>query len=580
MMQRQNRLISFAIIAITGFVIYANSLSGEFIWDDELLIVNNRSIKEVQYVPNLFTKNITYGTAIESNLFRPLQMLTYALNYAGWKLDQRVYHLTNVVLHILVAIMLYKLAQLISGNQVLSLSAALLFITHPIHTEAVTYISGRAESLVALFTLASSILYMQFSVNRSKIAFYFLSLASFILALLCKEIAIVVPLLLIAYAYIYRGQKRLPFLFHLPFFLIGLVYILLRKTILNFSVGKTIIDRFSLFERIPVIFESLTLYFSKLLFPLNLHMEYEPIIPPMTDVRVILGAVIASLLIFLFFVYRKKEKLVSFSIAWFLINYLPVSNIYALNAFFAEHWIYMPSLGLFILAGLIVAKIWQRERIFKNLISVFIISLLICYSYLTMKQNRYWNNPEDFYKRTLRYAPRSPRLHFRLGLLYFRKGMLDQGIEQTKKALQIDPGYLLAYGNLVAGYLKKGLPDQAIAVGERGLQIGSDSDTLLNNLGIAYARGGRHEEALVCFKKALLLNPDNAQAHNSLGSTWAALGAEEEAVASFRKAIEINPDFAMAHYNLGRMYYEMERYDLAVFHRDRARKLGFDGESY
>ena len=142
---------------------------------------------------------------------------------------------------------------------------------------------------------------------------------------------------------------------------------------------------------------------------------------------------ITSILILAAIIYRKKERIIPFSIAWFFINYLPVSNVYPLNAFFAEHWIYLPCLGLFILGGWIAVKLCEKGRIFKWLACLVLAFLLVCNFHLTMKQNQYWRNPEDFYRRTLQYSPHSSRVYFRLGLLYFTKAMVDKGMEATKK---------------------------------------------------------------------------------------------------------------------------------------------------
>lgn len=546
------RVIFLALVVSVGFTVYSNSLTGEFLWDDELLIVDNKQIKDLHNLPTLFTQHIAHSSTQESNLYRPLQILTYTLNYATSKLDVRAYHLTNISLHILAALMLYWLAQLISQNEVTSLVAALLFISHPIHTEAVTYISGRADPLVALFILFCIIFFIKYSDNENRISFYFLSIFSYLLALLSKEVALIVPLLLFAYDYIYKGQKKLLFKRHLPFFLLGLAYIALRKTVLGFPVQQTVISQVMLVERTPVIFQSLAMYFQKLLLPLKLHMEYEPLIPPITDIYVISGIVSASLLILFAILCRTKQKLVSFSLVCFLISYLPVSNIYPLNAFFAEHWIYVPSLGLFILAAWMVVKISEKGIVFKRLTYLLLILLLGSNFSLTMKQNQYWANPEDFYQRTLKYAPNSFRVYFRLGLLYLRKGMLNQGIENTKKVLALNPNYIPAYENLILGYLWQGAHDKAIAIGEKALQVNPYSDILHNNLGLAYAAKGRDEKALTEFKKALVINSSNAQAYNNLGSAYANMGKNKEAISAFKKALEINPDYAAAYDNLAK----------------------------
>lgn len=574
-MRKRTNFIFLILVITVGFAAYSNSLTNKFLWDDELLIVNNEYIKDLHNAPALFTKSITYGSSIESNAYRPLQMLTYALNYTVSKLDVRAYRLTNIAIHILVAIMLYWLTQLVSKNEVLSLITALIFVSHPIHTQAVTYISGRADPLAALFILLSSIFYIKYSHNKNKISFYFLSILSFLLALLSKETALIVPLILLAYDYNYRSLRKVSLKRHTPFFLFGLIYIVLRKTVLNFPVEKTIIDVTTFLERTPVIFKSLTMYFKKLIIPLNLHMEYEPIVPPIADIQVILGLAITSILILTAIMYRKRERLIPFSIAWFFINYLPISNIYPLNAFFAEHWIYTPSLGLFILAGWAVVKIYEKGRILKQPVCLVLATLLVCNFCLTVKQNGHWKEPEHFYKRLLKYSPNSFRVHYRLALLYFRKAMIDKGIEESKKSLKINPDYVPTYENLAAGYIIKGWHDKAIDICEKVLKMNPDSDILHNNLGIAYSAKGRDDKALIEFKKAIAINPNYTEAHNNLGSAYAIMGEREKAIALFMKAIDLNPNYAGAHNNLAKAYYDIRQYELALKHCHRAIELGY-----
>jgi len=598
-------LVSILLIIILGFFVYSNSLNGEFIWDDEILIVDNVYIKDSHSIPGLFTKDITYGTFDKSNFYRPLQILTYVLNYAIGKLDTKVYHLTNIIFHILVAMILYWLINLIFKNNFLSLITSLLFVSHPIHTEAVSYISGRADPMAVLFMLLTMILYIKYS-HDNKIYFYFLSFISYFLALLCKEIALVTPLLLLAYDYIYirikESSKR-----HIPFLLLGLIYIFLRKTVLNFPV-KNIIAETTFFQRLPVIFQSLTMYFKKLLLPFDLHMEYALVVPPITNIQVILGILITLVLIMTLVIVREKEKAVSFSIAWFFINYLPISNIFPLNAFFAEHWIYTPSLGLFILAGWIVIKAFYKGIIFRLIVSLSLLFLLGYNSYLTRQQNHYWSTRKYFYERTLKYNPNSSRVYHRLSILYFDNGEIDKGIEYAKKALDIAPDFVEVHENLAAAYLIKGFYDMAIDECEKALKIAPNSVYAHLNLGNAYFKKGWNDKAIIEFNKVISINPSNANAHSNLGTAYATIGKKEEAItefkraieinpkftdayinlgmvyngigrheeaiASFKKALEINPNYAVAYYNLAIIYYNEKQYDLAIKHCDKAIELG------
>jgi len=144
---RKFLIFSILSIVLLGIGVYANSLDGAFVWDDQHLIRENPLIKQGNNALKLFQGNILAGYGKESQAYRPLQMLTYMADYRLWKLDPRGYHVTSIFWHILAALCVFGLAFRLSANRLLALFAGLLFVSHPIHTEAVSYISGRSDPL-------------------------------------------------------------------------------------------------------------------------------------------------------------------------------------------------------------------------------------------------------------------------------------------------------------------------------------------------------------------------------------------------------------------------------------------------
>ena len=203
-------LFQIAIIAILGFAVYANSLNGEFIWDDEALVSDNIFIRGFSNLPKIFGTDIARGAAGQSNFYRPLQVLTFMIDYSFWELDVRGYHLSNMLLHVLAGITLFWLVSIITGSQTTSLITAILFTVQPLHAGAVSYIAGRADSLALFFMLLCFIFYIK-HLEYNKIKFYFLSLFTFVLALLSKEITLILPALLCLY-HVSFAEKRKIFL--------------------------------------------------------------------------------------------------------------------------------------------------------------------------------------------------------------------------------------------------------------------------------------------------------------------------------------------------------------------------------
>jgi len=258
---KKSILFSAALIIILGFVVYGNSLNGRFIWDDELLIENNVLIKSFSNISRVFAHDIWADTGKEGNTYRPLQMVTYMIDYSLWKLNPKGYHLTNILLHISVALSIYWLINIIFKENWIALLAALFFVIHPIHTEAVTYISGRADPLALLLMLLCFIFYLKSPPSKG-MGTYFLIVISYSLALISRENSLILPVLLLLYHYTFNEKIKVKEL--LSIVSISVVYILLRVTFLKALLSSDINDT-SLLQRIPGFFVAIFNYIKLLL---------------------------------------------------------------------------------------------------------------------------------------------------------------------------------------------------------------------------------------------------------------------------------------------------------------------------
>ena len=440
------RSIALLIIIVLGFIVYANSLNGGFVWDDEGLVKNNAHIRSFSFLPKIFREGIWAGAGQKENAYRPIQTLTYMIDYAVWKLDVRGYHLTNTILHIAVALCVYALIGILFGSRKLALLTGALFVVHPIHTEAVSYISGRADPLTALFMLLTFIFYVKRIKNgdcpRRGLSPFF-PVPFFCLALLSKETSLILLPLIFLYHFTFR--KKIEIKTISPLAGIAALYVILRAVFLRDLLLHTSSGIPPLSDRIPGIFVAITNYARLLIWPFNLHMEYGSFLFDFANPKAIIGVLIAALSLTAALKFRSKNKLISFSILWFFIALLPQSNIFPVNAYMAEHWLYIPSIGFF----LIVANGMTKCR---GGLSLLCILLLIFYSTLTMMQNNYWREPIGFYERTLRYAPHSARVACDLGAMYHRAGNTKKAITLYKRALQIDPNYADARHNAALIY--------------------------------------------------------------------------------------------------------------------------------
>lgn len=548
---KQLTALSIILIILFGLCAYGNSMKGQFIYDDETLIMDNVYIRSWSYVSNIFQEDIGAGAGKEFNFYRPVQMFTYRLDHSLWELDARGYHLTNILFHILTALGIYWLVSILFGDQLLSLLTSLFFVGHPIHTQAVSYISGRADLLVSLFMLICFISYVKQSRTKN-VYIYLLMLASYVLALLSKENSLILLALVPLYHSI--SKERFSPKGYVSLLSLSAGYLFLRVTLLKHLIPHTSLQDTSLFERMPGFFVAITHYIQLLFLPLNLHMEYGNKLFSLTDPRAMLGGVILFSLVFFALRFRNQNRLIFFSITWFLVALLPSSNIYPINAFMAEHWLYVSSIGFF----LILAKglcVLFRTTHFKNFSVLLCTGLLIFYAFLTIRQNAvYWRDPTAFYERTLTYAPDSYTVYNNLGKLYLKAGRKEEAIPLFQKSIAVNPDYADAYNNLGAVYYDIDRKEEIIPLLEKSLELNPLQEEALYNMGKVYNESGKSEEAISLFQKAIAINPNYADAYNDLGALYGQSGRREEAIASFKKVIEINPSYAKGYYNLAQLY--------------------------
>ena len=334
---------SLLLIIISGLLVYASSVNGKFLWDDEILIQDDKEIQSWSNLPRLFVENIGTGAGREYNFYRPLHMLSMMANYSLGKFDVRGYHLANILLHILAALCIYAMVNLLFHHNTLSLLTALFWVVHPVHTEVVDYISGRFDGLSAFFMLLCIVLYLKN--NRSLFMTFFLVPACAILAILSKENALILPALILLCHYIFGGFKWKKFL---PLITVTVIYIVLRMTVLYFPNPPDQTPS-TLLERVPGFLVALTNYATILILPFNLHMEHGDMLFKMSNPKAWSGIFILLTLLFCAYSSRKNNKLVTFGILWFLVCLLPESNLYRINAYMNEHWLYLPSFGLFLI---------------------------------------------------------------------------------------------------------------------------------------------------------------------------------------------------------------------------------------
>jgi tetratricopeptide (TPR) repeat protein len=424
----------------------------------------------------------------------------------------------------------------------------LLFLVHPENSTVVNYISSRADSQAALFILLSLYLFVRYaSLSHSGIIYLAGSLMSFILALLSKELAIILPFLLLAtIPFISNGKKDI-LKKTTPFFIVLGIYALLRLTLLNFpSAGSGMAP--SLCIRLLTTAESFTRLIGLLFIPLKIHIEksipYSSGLVQATTLSSL--AILSAVGIFALWV-RRYSKVCFFGLIWFFISLMPMANIVPINATMADHWLYLPCIGLFLSviggsADFIERFNVRRRGLFRASALCLYVLIVIIFSSLTIKQNGIWRDPLTFYRLALEYSPNSYRAHNEIGIIYLHQDRFDMAIPEFKEAVSLNPQFDQAYDNLGVAYDKKGEPKKAIAQYKKALKIKPGNPKIYNNLGNAYNKMNRFDEAIGAYQKALRLAPDFRAVYNNLGVVYYKKGMYKETEKYWNKALELDPN--------------------------------------
>jgi len=445
------KVLPIIILAFACIFIYAGALNYPFLWDDEVLIVENPLIRSLANTPNILTSKFWAGSG---NYYRPLPVLTYALDFRFWKLNPFGYHLTNLILHLTGVIFVYLILRRVFGKSA-ALAASLIYAVHPVCSSLVQPVFGRPGMLEVL--LLATFFFFQRAPDKEWMEIA--CILSFGAALLAKESAMIFPLVPAAYAALYfdrrRIQKTVPVF--AAIFLILAVYIASRFIWLPFRSSNPLAPiadlplhwRLWTFAGVPLR------YLGLWIFPLHLHNERHFTSASPADPMPWLGLGFMCLLLAAGIKFRKRHPFVLFGTLWFLIGLVPTCHPIRIPITMAEHWIYVPAVGLvWISAGILKALLAHPGR--RGLVLAALMLLVSVYSARTLVRLRDWKDPITLYRADLRHAPGSFVLHNNLAVELFRKGDLAGAEKEFLAANKIEPRYGTTTNNLGVIAMRKG----------------------------------------------------------------------------------------------------------------------------
>lgn len=586
------------LVFVLTVLVYANGVSHEFTnWDDPTLVVNNATIR------SLSARNIIdIFTPRAGSTYQPVRTLSYAIDYHFWKLDPVGYHLVNIVLHALTSALLIPLVATIvrqiarkTDNKAVrrcAIFAACLFAVHPINVESVAWISSRKYVLAGLFTTAAFLFYARSRhdhVARNTV----LCLVAVVMACLSSPVALGAPILFIVYDFC-RARAGMFAWFrvcwrHYALILAGCAVFsgLLMRSLLPLQGRGAVSARVfespltALFTMLRVLFD----YMLNLIAPFQLnsrYVDYETLTP--WNLKVF--AISAVVIIIAFHIGRSlrlRRTFGFFCLSWFVVFWMPVSNLVPISTLMADRYLYLPAIGFFVAVSAGLAAVCERQifRRHSGLVHVVIMGCVIGgLSIMTIERHRVWSNSVSLWRDSLDKNPENALAHNNLANALRAGGNAAAAVYHYRQALRIDPRHVKAWNNLGIALRDQGRDAEARDLFRHALVIEPDYVDARFNLALTVERLGDDDTAEAHYRHVLRLNPKHPYTHFNLGHIMNKRGQSNRAVAHYRQAVALKPDFAEAHNSLGTLLGKSGKVAEAEMHFERAVADDSDNVAY
>ena len=505
--------ITFLILLVYSATLFYNIVY----LDDNVLVTGQYQFNQnLSNIPQAFQEDIFRTPHNDGSFYRPLERLTFIFD-AQWGEQSVVFvsHFSNVLLHILAMCLFFVFLLKFNIRKVWALLFVLVFSIHPLSAQTVAFISGRNDSLLAIFIFPALIFFLYFLQNQKNK--YFLGhLFFFALALLIKETATILPILCAFYVLIFIGWRKIienyKTYLNLIIGWIGIVifWFLVRLLVLHNFIGNSDYNIFfSIYKNLPSLIPSI----GKIFLPFNLS-----VFPVIKDMTFSYGLITLILLGFWFFFSEKKKlKLIIFGFSWFFL-FILLTLIQPINTDtnFSENRIYLPMFGfVFIILGLGIIKIPTilKEKINyelnKKKIILFIgLLIILIFSLITIYRNQYYKNGLNFWKNAAETSPSYAFNHNNLGAMEYLAGDMKNAEKEYKIALELNPTEPMAHNNLGLVYVNENKLAEAEAEYKKEIEINPNYDNVYYNLGLLYWNEKRYDEAISNWKKTLEINPN------------------------------------------------------------------------
>jgi len=568
----------FVMVAVTVAALSPVFFAEFSNWDDDVYLTDNPLVKHLSWpaVVMLFT-------SFHAGLYKPLVLLSFALEYHFALLDPTIYHVTNLVIHVLNCLLVFLIMERLTSKLPVVFGVALLFGIHPMHVESVAWISERKDVLYSLFFLIAMQQYLRYRGTGSKWS-YWIAVVSTIISFTAKPMGITFPLVLLLLDYVQgRRMDRMWALDKLPFIATAGAF----GALAYFSVSSShaLVERydFTFWNNICVGFYGLLIYVWRFFFPVGLSCLY-PYPHKINDQLpfIYTWAPLFALLMLavLFYVFRKERRGL-FGLLFFLLTvslglqWIPLAPSVAF-----DHYSYISYFGLFFILCEYLHDLYhsawfqvseRRRELFIGACAVVIVVLGI----LTFQRSMVWENPGTLWSDVLKKYEHSTAYSNR-GAYYMKLRDTKKALADFNDAIRVNPYMAEAYVNRGAIYSDSGDEEKAIAENRKALRLRPNMFQPDVNIAIIYGKMGKNEEALASLRNALDKNALSPELYSNRATIFMQMQKYQLALVELNKAISLNPGAPHLYGNVGNLMFLTGNYAQAAYYFDKALSFGDD----
>jgi tetratricopeptide (TPR) repeat protein len=607
--RRADLLICFFLVMVT-LAAYWQVRDHAFVtYDDDEYVSNNQQVQD-----GLTLKGIRWAFSFNDvSYWHPLTWLSHMLDWKLYGPQPGMHHTTNLIFHILNALLLFMLIQQMTGARWQSAMIAAIFALHPLNVESVAWVAERKTVLSTFFWMLTVLTYARY-VKKPSAFKYVWGLFFFALGLLAKPIILTLPFVLLLLDYWPLGRLRLaqsngdgsgrvekikdcqhqqrsvgylvgekaPF-FILAFASLYLSVISVRR--LDIAISTELIP---MITRCANALVSYIRYLGKIFWPQDLTFIYPyPEMVPMWQ-AVASGFMLLSITVLLLWKLRGRSYL-TVGWLWYLGTLIPVIGLVQAGFWpaMADRFTYVPAIGLFIIIAWGLPDLlseWRYQKIGLATVSGVVLLFLML---ATSKQIGYWHNSFSLFQHAIAITDNNYLVHNNLGNVYLHQGQPSEAIGHYAESLRINPDFAPAHNNLGAAMLRTGDIEKAIFHFRMATNLKPDDTDARNNLNKTlavkhYRSGDRHlaigelKQAREQYQAAISIHPQYVPALNKLGTVYLRDENYEKALAVFSEVVTLQPNKPDAYYNIARIFSKLNRVEESVDWLSKAIEQGFN----